>query len=227
LSLEEDSAGMQFTIDDRLRRLVPQLSLGVVIANVNVTQHVPALWNQIDKYIHDLRFSHRIENLSSLPEIRAVRDGYRAIGKDPSRYRPSQEALLRRVLQGKGLFKINSVVDINNLISLQSRHSLGSYDLDQTKGAITFRIGLKGESYKGIGKETINLEGLPVFCDDLGPFGSPTSDSERTMVTLTTTRLLMVIISFTGNGGLDSHIKSATELLKVYANAEIEATQHL
>jgi DNA/RNA-binding domain of Phe-tRNA-synthetase-like protein len=127
-------------------------------------------------------------------------------------------------MQGKGLFKINSVVDVNNLISLRSRHSLGSYDLDQTKGAIKFRIGLKGESYKGIGKETINLEGLPVFADDLGPFGSPTSDSERTMVKLTTTRMMMGIISFVGKDRLHNHITSAAELLKVYANATIQET---
>ena len=164
------------------------------------------------------------EDLAAIPEIEAARDGYRAIGKDPSRYRPSLEALLRRVMQGKGLFKINSVVDVNNLISLRSRHSLGSYDLDQTKGAIKFRIGLKGESYKGIGKETINLEGLPVFADDLGPFGSPTSDSERTMVKLTTTRMMMAIISFAGKDRLHNHITSAAELLKVYANATIQET---
>jgi len=218
---------MQLMIDNDLRRRVPQLSLGVVIGKVNVTKHVPALWSHIDKYIDELRLSLKIEDLTSVPEIKAVRDGYRAIGKDPSRYRPSQQALLRRVLQGKGLFKINSVVDVNNLISLNSRHSLGSYDLDHTKGPITFRIGANGENYKGIGKDTVNLEGLPIFSDELGAFGSPTSDSERTMVRLATTRLLMVIISFTGKDGLDNRIKSAAELLKAYANAEIEATQHL
>jgi len=218
---------MQLMIDNDLRRRVPQLSLGVVIGKVNVTKHVPALWSHIDKYIDELRLSLKIEDLTSVPEIKAVRDGYRAIGKDPSRYRPSQQALLRRVLQGKGLFKINSVVDVNNLISLKSRHSLGSYDLDQTKGPITFRIGANGENYKGIGKDTVNLEGLPIFSDELGAFGSPASDSERTMVRLATTRLLMVIISFTGKDGLDNRIKSAAELLKAYANAEIEATQHL
>ena len=215
---------MELTIDDDLRALVPNLSLGVIFATLHVRRDIPELSSEISKYIHDLQLSMKSEELAAIPEIKAARDGYRAIGKDPSRYRPSQEALLRRVMQGKGLFKINSVVDVNNLISLRSRHSLGSYDLDQTKGAIKFRIGLKGESYKGIGKEAINLEGLPVFADDLGPFGSPTSDSERTMVKLTTTRTMTVIISFAGKDRLPNHITSATELLKVYANATIHET---
>jgi DNA/RNA-binding domain of Phe-tRNA-synthetase-like protein len=215
---------MELTIGDDLRTLVPNLSLGVILATVHVSGDTPELSSAISKYIHDLQLSMKLEDLAAIPEIIAARNGYRAIGKDPSRYRPSQEALLRRVMQGKGLFKINSVVDVNNLISLRSRHSLGSYDLDQTKGATKFRIGLKGESYKGIGKETINLEGLPVFADDLGPFGSPTSDSERAMIRLTTTRVMMAIISFAGKDRLHNHITSAAELLKVYANATIQET---
>jgi DNA/RNA-binding domain of Phe-tRNA-synthetase-like protein len=215
---------MELTIDDDLRALVPNLSLGVILATVHVSRDIPELSSEISKYIHDQQLSMKSEELAAIPEIKAARDGYRAIGKDPSRYRPSQEALLRRLMQGKGLSKINSVVDVNNLISLRSRHSLGSYDLDQTKGAIKFRIGLKGESYKGISKETINLEGLQVFADELGPFGSPTNDSERTMIKLMTTRMMMAIISFAGRDRLHNHITSAAELLKVYANATIQET---
>jgi DNA/RNA-binding domain of Phe-tRNA-synthetase-like protein len=215
---------MDLTIGDDLRSLVPNLSLGVILATVCVSWDTPDLLSAISKYIHDLQLSVKSQDLAAIPEIIAARNGYRAIGKDPSRYRPSQEALLRRVLRGKGLAKINSVVDVNNLISLRSRHSLGSYDLDQTKGAIKFRIGLKGESYKGIRKETINFEGLPVFADEVGPFGSPTSDSDRAMIRLTTTRVMMAIISFTGKDRLHNHIASAAELLKVYANARIQET---
>jgi DNA/RNA-binding domain of Phe-tRNA-synthetase-like protein len=215
---------MELTIDDDLRALVPNLSLGVILATVHVSRDIPELSSEISKYIHDQQLSMKSEELAAIPEIKAARDGYRAIGKDPSRYRPSQEALLRRLMQGKGLSKINSVVDVNNLISLRSRHSLGGYDLDQTKGAIKFRIGLKGESYKGISKETINLEGLQVFADELGPFGSPTNDSERTMIKLMTTRMMMAIISFAGRDRLHNHITSAAELLKVYANATIQET---
>jgi len=215
---------MDLTIDDDCRGLVPNLSLGVILATVCVSWDTPELSSAISKYIHDLQLSVKSQDLAAIPEIIAARHGYRAIGRDQSRYRPSQEALLRRVLQGKGLAKINSVVDVNNLISLRLRHSLGSYDLDQTKGAIKFRIGLKGESYKGIRKETINLEGLPIFADEVGPFGSPTSDSDRAMIRLTTTRVMMAIISFTGKDRLQNHIASAAQLLKVYANARIQET---
>jgi len=160
-----------------------------------------------------------LEALSNMPQIKALRDVYRALGKDPSRYRGSQESLLRRVLQGKGLFRINTVVDINNLISLESGHSVGCYDCSHIHFPVTFRIGEKGESYKGIGKESINLDGLPVFADDNGPFGSPTSDSERAMITLSTRKLLMVVITLFGSEHLQLYTERAATLLMRYAKA--------
>ena len=137
------------------RRLVPNLSLGVILATVQVSRDPPELSSAISKYIHDLQLSMKSEDLAAIPEIIAARNGYRAIGKDPSRYRPSQEALLRRVMQGKGLFKINSVVDVNNLISLRSRNSLGSYDLDQTRAR-------QSSNWAQRGKLQGNRQGDPV-----------------------------------------------------------------
>src|SRR6201984_2281892 len=141
--------------------------------------------------------------IAKLPEPRAVlessallatRAGYKALGKDPARYRGSAEALLRRVISGKGLPQINAVVDVINLVSVESRVPIGLYNLAAVQGDIVFRAGCAGETYKGIGKYDLNLEGLPVFCDALGPHGSPTSDSERTMVTSANKRVLAVII---------------------------------
>src|SRR5215467_69483 len=126
------------------------------------------------------------------PAILATRAGYKALGKDPARYRGSAEALLRRVIAGKGLPQINAVVDVINLVSVESRLPIGLYDLAHVNGEIVFRVGRSGETYKGIGKFDLNLEGLPVFCDKLGPHGSPTSDSERTMVTNGTQQALAV-----------------------------------
>jgi DNA/RNA-binding domain of Phe-tRNA-synthetase-like protein len=149
--------------------------------------------------------------------ILATRAAYKALGKDPARYRGSAEALLRRVIAGKGLPRINNVVDVINLVSVESRLPVGLYDLAQVLDDIVFRAGLAGETYKGIGKYDLNLEGLPVFCDAAGPHGSPTSDSERTMVTLGTKRVIAIIISFGGAEGLERWAQRMSEQLKQYA----------
>ena len=165
------------------------------------------------------------ERIMKLPEPKAVlestailatRAAYKALGKDPARYRGSAEALLRRAIAGKGLPRINNVVDVINLVSFESRLPVGLYDLAHVQGDILFRAGRAGETYKGIGKYDLNLEGLPVFCDALGPHGSPTSDSERTMVTLATKQVIAIIISFGGSDGLERWSQRMSEILKQY-----------
>src|SRR5262249_33986373 len=142
----------------------------------------------------------------------------KALGKDPARYRGSAEALLRRVIAGKGLPEINAVVDVINLISVESRLPVGLYDLDKVDGAIVFRAGRAGESYPGIGKFDLNLENLPVFADQTGPHGSPTSDSERTMVTVETRRVIGVIVAFHGSAGLERWTQRMIDLLQNHAS---------
>lgn len=161
--------------------------------------------------------SFRAAISSRISEILAARAGYKALGKDPARYRGSAEALLRRILSGKGFPQINSVVDIINLISVESRLPIGLYDLAHVKGDIVFRAGRAGETYKGIGKYDLNLEGLPVFSDGEGPHGSPTSDSERTMVTPATRNVAAILISFGGAEGLESSGQRMGSLLQKYA----------
>jgi DNA/RNA-binding domain of Phe-tRNA-synthetase-like protein len=191
------------TIDAELKAKCPRAALGCVTARVVAGESPAALGDE-------LRACE--ERIVKLPEPRAVletaailatRAAYKALGKDPARYRGSAEALLRRVIAGKGLPKINAVVDVINLVSVESRLSIGLYDLEHVSGDIVFRPGRAGETYKGIGKYDLNLEGLPVFCDALGPHGSPTSDSERTMVTAATKKVMAVIISFGGAEGLE------------------------
>src|SRR6201984_2890029 len=175
--------------------------------------------------------------IAKLPEPRAVlessallatRAGYKALGKDPARYRGSAEALLRRVIAGKGLPPINAVVDVINLVSVESRLPIGLYDLAHVSGDIVFRAGRGGETYKGIGKYDLNLEGLPVFADDRGPHGSATSDSERTMVTPQTIGIIAIVVSFNGPEGLDRWTRRMSDLLAEYAaaqNVEIRIVQ--
>jgi len=154
--------------------------------------------------------------LLEAPAILATRAGYRVLGKDPARYRGSAEALLRRLIAGKGLPRINSVVDVINLVSVESRLPIGLYDLDHVEGTVEFRAGRAGETYKGIGKYDLNLEGLPLFADAKGPHGSATSDSERTMVTESTKRVLAIIVSFAGPSGLEQWNQKLGELFAAH-----------
>ena len=123
-------------------------------------------------------------------------------------------------MQDKGLYKINNVVDTNNLISIETGYSVGSYDLAIIQGDIIFRIGKEGEQYQGIGKELINIEKLPVFADDIGAYGSPTSDSMRAMITENSEVILTALISFDGKNGLEESVELAKKYLVRYANAE-------
>ena len=211
---------MNVKIDANLKKKCPGTALACLTARVRPdASPVPLLaeMNQRELEIQELPFPRGV--LES-PEVEAVRRAYKALGKDPARYRGSAEALLRRIVAGKGFPQINAVVDVINVVSVESRLPVGLYDLAHVVGGIVFRAGRAGETYKGIGKYDLNLEGLPVFSDDVGPHGSATSDSERTMVTSKTEGILAVIISFGGPEGLDRWAQRMSALLTEYAAAQ-------
>jgi DNA/RNA-binding domain of Phe-tRNA-synthetase-like protein len=209
---------MQVTIDAALKMKCSRTALGCVTAHVEASASAEALIEVITARVGQfLNFRHPRGVLASA-EVEATRSAYKALGKDPARYRGSAEALLRRMVAGKGLPQINAVVDVINLVSVESRLPVGLYDLAHVQGDVVFRRGRAGETYKGIGKYDLNLEGLPVFCDAIGPHGSPTSDSERTMVTTETRQVLAVMVSFGGAEGLDRWAQRMFALLTQYAS---------
>ncbi|MBI3070224.1 MAG: hypothetical protein HYY87_02870 [Candidatus Levybacteria bacterium] len=217
--MEESQSVYSVSIAAELKRAVPDLCLGVICADVVVEKKNRVVWDILQRLGREAAAKYKLDMLSVNPRLQAARDAYRKLGKDPSRYRVSSEALLRRVLQGKGLYQVNNVVDINNIISMETLLSVGVYDRDKLKGPVVFGVGRPGESYRGIGKETLNIAELPVFVDEVGPFGSPTSDSERAMITFNTRKVLMVIISFSGNlgGKLPEDLEKGKALLRNYA----------
>jgi DNA/RNA-binding domain of Phe-tRNA-synthetase-like protein len=210
----------EISIQPALKAFVPQLALGCVSGNVTVEKHNEALWQEINQHLARLAATILPDQINSVPQIAAMRGAYKALGKDPSRYRGSAEALLRRVLASKGLYQINSVVDINNVVSLESLNPAGTYDLENIRAPLELRVGAPGESYKGIGKDLLNIENLPVFTDASGAFGSPTSDSERAMVRLETRKVLMVLFSFTGPDELERWLDRASGLLRQYSGGD-------
>lgn len=199
------------------------MMLGCICADVHVLETSSELLSEIDDTIQQFRDLLSMDAISKIPAIAASRKAYKACGKDPTRYRLSAEALLRRVVSGKGLYQINNVVDQLNLVSITTGFSIGGYDADQINGDIVFGIGRSDEPYSGIGRGELNIANLPVFRDNLGAFGTPTSDSLRTEVTRQTRRFLMIIIDFGGDGLLDDALNLAERLLNDYCDApEIE-----
>jgi DNA/RNA-binding domain of Phe-tRNA-synthetase-like protein len=208
------------SISDELKASIPQLMLSCIECNVIVKENNETLWEHIKGKVAEIAGSVQVDEISRLPAVAASRRGYKQCGKDPSRYRLSAEALLRRIIQGKGLYRVNNVVDLLNLVSLSTGFSIGGYDAEKIKGEVVFGIGHKNEPYEGIGRGDLNIESLPVFRDRKGAFGTPTSDSVRTSVTLETNRFLMIIIDFGTQGLLEEATVFAAGLLRKYARAE-------
>jgi DNA/RNA-binding domain of Phe-tRNA-synthetase-like protein len=207
-----------FSIAEEIKTKIPGIAVGWITATVKIVEHCESLWREIDAASIQYCGTTMTE-ARKLPPIKKLRDAYRSLGVDPTRYRGANEALVRRIVQGKSLYHVNSVVDINNLVSLETLYSGGTFDRTHIRPPIVFRIGQPGECYSGIGRGEIKLDGLPVFADQLGPFGSTTSDSERTMVQLNATEILMVLISFFGTANFDAVVQRAVHLLKQYAEA--------
>lgn len=207
-------------IDERLLEICHSIQLGCIQYEAKVENSNTDLCNKIDEVSKNTISQITLEEIVENMHIKSAREIYRRIGKEPSRYRISSEALIRRLVQGKGLHKINNVVDTNNLISIETKLSVGSYDVSKLGSNLVFRIGENEETYKGIGKENINLENLPVFSDEIGAYGSPTSDSKRAMITSDTKKILTVLISFTENFDMEKAVKESTETIKKYLNAK-------
>jgi len=208
------------TIEQGLSELCPSIKLGVIECQVTITEDNDNLWNVIDQHISQIEQSMTVEDIRNKSTIATSKDAYRKLGKDPNRYRLSAESLLRRIVNGKGLYKINNVVDLLNLVSIKSGFSIGGYNADKIVGPIKMGIGEANEEYQGIGRGQLNIENLPLFRDDIGAFGSATSDSLRTQINLSCQNFLMVFISYQGEEELEESISFAESLLIDYAKAD-------
>lgn len=209
------------TIDNEMKKLWQNTRVGCFLYDVTVEQKNAELWRYLEKNVFKrVRDSIFDYGINEIPNIKESRAAYKAFGKDPNRYRVSSEALIRRIGQGKGLYKVNTVVDVNNLISIESGFSVGSYDVECLEDDLQFRVGREGETYKGIGKDDVKLEGLPVLSDEKGAIGSSTSDSERAMITETTKNVLTLIYSFSDNQDLEKAMEYGKVYLEKYAGAQ-------
>lgn len=209
---------IKVTIDQPLKAILPKFTVGVLefVAEVNSSHQLDELINQVEQ---DIKTQYALSDVLQIDEILASRNGYKALGKDPSRYRLAVESLYRRIVKGNPLYRINNLVDIGNLLSLQTKRSIAVLDANQIQGDVLIRIG-QDEPYVGIGRGDLNISNIPVYCDDLGPFGSPTSDTQRTMITDQTKQVLVFIISFNGNTNLIEDLEHAKNLFSQYASGK-------
>ena len=201
---------------------LPGVKLGIVEAQGVLVEAVHAdLTKLLDEVCARKQKEFTVETLAEAESVRAIRALFRGWGMDPSKYRPSSEALLRRVVQGKGLHRVSNVVDTGNLVSIETGWPLGGYDRSRIQEPVTLRLGSAGESYEGIGKKTWSLEGRPVLADPAGPFGSPISDSTRTMITDSAKDVMIVVYvpEKSPDELADRALKRLCERLKKFAGA--------
>lgn len=203
-------------IDHSLKECCPDAALGLLQCQVEVASDPAEFLAMLNEKIAELS-EVELSQANKRDQIQSTRKAYKALGKDPNRYRASAESMCRRIAKERGLYYINNVVDINNYLSIKSGYSMGTYDLAHTKGDITWMRAPEGTAYRGIGKDVLNIEFLPALFDEEGPFGNPTSDNTRAMITDGTKEILMIYYCFDGGEQLDVLLAEAKELLEKYA----------
>ena len=210
----------QITVSEEIREKCPQYRGAAVYAEVKNTAYDADLWHEIAQFTAHLQATESTESIKQQRAIMATREAYRACGKDPSRYRPSAEALRRRLLRGLDLYRIDTLVDLINLVSLRTGYSIGGFDADKIVGKeLCLGIGRHEEAFEGIGRGPLNIEFMPVVRDAEGGIGTPTSDHERTKMDLGTTHILVIINGYSGAEGLAEAAAMTIELLQRYASA--------
>ena len=213
---------MEVIVSQEIKNVCPEFVGACIEAKVTNSEFSQPLWDEI----HDLgeKFKNTVntETLKEMPSIAATRRVYRACGKDPSRYRPASEALIRRMLKGKELYQIDTLVDLINVASIAYGYSIGGFDADKFDGdRLELGIGRVGEPYEGIGRGMIHIAGLPVYRDRKGGVGTPTSDNERTKIDISTRHLVVLINGYDGNEQrVRENAQFIQELLRKYCQSD-------
>ena len=213
---------MKIIVSEEIANVCPEFVGAAVEATVHNSPYSEKLWAEIHQLENRLRQELSTESLKELTSIAATRQVYKKCGKDPSRYRPASEQLIRRMLQGKELYQIDTLVDLVNLASIAYGYSIGGFDAAKIVGdTLTLGIGREGEPYEGIGRGVLNIAGLPVYRDQEGGVGTPTSDNERTKISIDTQHLLVLINGYDGNEQrVLENARFIQELLRRYAESD-------
>lgn len=210
---------MKITIKREILDKLPNFDILAYTMDVVYEETQGELLKLIKQYENKIKEEYSLEDVLNIPLIKEARDGYKKLGKDPSRYRLACESLLRRLVKGNELYIINNLVDVGNVLSIETKRSTAVLDLDKIEGDIIIRLGRASDYYEGIGRGVINIENIPCYEDNVSPFGSTTSDTLRTSVTNTTKRILLFIVCF-GLSEKDKDEKDAITLFSKYSSAK-------
>lgn len=209
---------LKISVAQNLLKKTPNFKVGVLTCDVSVDSA-----SRVDKLVHlwedEIEQNIDIKDVVNLDVIIDGRNAYKTYGKDPSRYRLAVESLYRRLAKGNRLYRINNVVDLGNVLSIKTRKSVAVLDYNKINGDVIIRLGTSEDNYYGIGRGKLNITNIPLYEDQTGPFGSVTSDTERTMITENTNRILLFLISFSGDTGLRDELEYAKSIFQEYANA--------
>lgn len=208
-------------VSDEIRAKAPALRVMQIEAEIENPDTPEALWAELEALAADVHGRYAMEMVNKRPAIAATRTAYKACGKEPNRYRPSSEALMRRMVKGLELYRTAAVIDLINLLSVACGHSIGGFDTDRIDGdTVTLGIGREGEPYEAIGRGPLNIAGMPVWRDNTGGIGTPTSDNERTKLSPSTRRLLMIVNMYGDEMPVADIEALARRLLVTYASAK-------
>lgn len=212
---------MELIIDKPIVEACPNMQIGIIRCSVKNSPTSEELWDELQDECLRIKNSYELLEINKRPAISATRKLYKALGKDPNRYRVSSEALCRRIIRGINIYRINTLVDLINLASIHSGYAIGGFDADKIEGnKLTLRAGRADDKFEGIGRGFLNIEGLPAYFDNIGGIGTPTSDEERTKMTLETSHIHININAFNEEIPMPEMMDWTISLLKKYADAD-------
>ncbi len=207
-------------IDNRIQEACPEVRIGLINALVVNEPTCDELWAEIEGAAREITQQYELLQINQRPAIAATRHLYKALGKDPSRYRVSSEALCRRIIRGLGIYRLTTLIDVVNLVSIKSGYAISGLDGDRIEGdTLTMSVGTADDVYNGIGRGVLNIEGMPVYRDAVGPIATPTSDEERTKFTEQTVNAQININAFAPEMPLEQAVDWMAHLLRKYAHA--------
>ncbi|MBR5168975.1 MAG: hypothetical protein IKW85_00225 [Muribaculaceae bacterium] len=211
---------IQVQIDPRILEACPETRIGLINATVVNEPTCDELWAEIEAAANEIQQTYELLEINQRPAIAGTRRLYKALGKDPSRYRVSSEALCRRIIRGLGIYRLTTLIDVVNLVSIKSGYAISGLDGDRIEGdTLTMSVGTTDDVYNGIGRGLLNIEGMPVYRDAAGPIATPTSDEERTKFTEQTVNAQININAFAPEMPLEEAVEWMASLLEKYAHA--------
>lgn len=211
---------IEINIDNRITSVCPDIKIGLIRADVVNSETNDELWAEITEAANEVSNQFELLAINSRPAIAGTRKLYKSLGKDPGRYRVASEQLCRRIIKGLGIYRLTTLIDVVNLVSIKSGYAISGLDADKIVGnSLTLGVGMKDEEYHGIGRGLLNIEGMPVYRDDVGGIATPTSDEERTKFTLDTRRVQININAFAPEMPIGQAVDWMVQLLEKYAQA--------